>query len=230
MKLVRCVRFDAPYSPRSRAESGRQSQTGAIFPISGKSGGDKRRRSSRAKRRASRICNRMGEPARRCLRHASRRDISAGHANAHRSNDRRSDHRVMRPSEAEDAVIAAGIRPVHGRYRRALRIMRAQDERRGAGIGMREGGESAERDEQALRGNGVGGDNGDQRSPKSSRSYAQSKHHAAHPPPQSWKPRTRKSTSHSGTAAKSAAAITVGRRFQGAGSTANSPSAAITAS
>jgi hypothetical protein len=213
MKPIRLMRFDAPYSPRSRSESGRQSQTGVIFPMSRKSGGDKGRRSSRAKRRTSRICNRMGEPARRCLRHASWRDIGACHADTRRSSDRGSDHRVMRAGETQGAVIAAGISGrVRGLYRRAVGMMRAQNERRGAGIGTREGGESAERDEQALRGNGVGGGNGDQRPPQSSLSYAKSKHHAAHPPPQSWKPRTRKSTSHSGIAARSAAAIAARRR------------------
>jgi hypothetical protein len=182
MKPLRSVRFDAPLSPRSRAESGRQSPTGVIFPISRKSGGDKSRRSLRAKRRTSRICNRMGGQARGCLRRASWPEFDAGHADARRSNDRASDHRMMRAGETEDAVIAAGISGrVRGLRRRALGIMRAQDERRRAGIGVRKGGKSAERDEQALRGNGIGDDNGDQRPPRSSRSYAKSKHHAAHP-------------------------------------------------
>jgi hypothetical protein len=73
---------------------------------------------------------------------------------------RNADHRMMRSGKAEDALCAARSVGVPGRrLRRAIGIMRAQFESRGALVGIRRQRESAERDKQSLHGNGVRQDN-----------------------------------------------------------------------
>jgi hypothetical protein len=69
---------------------------------------------------------------------------------------RSADHRMMRSGKAEDAVCAARLVGSPGRrLRRAVGIMRAQFESRGALVGIRRQREPAERDKQGLHGNGV---------------------------------------------------------------------------
>ena len=96
-------------------------------------------------------------------------------ADARQQDRRRSDHPMMRAGKAENAVATAGMALSIGRRRRALRIVDAKLEGRRA-ISVSDRLEAADRDQQALRGNGISDDDTDQRSPKSPGIGARSEH------------------------------------------------------
>jgi hypothetical protein len=90
---------------------------------------------------------------------------------------RRTNQRVMRAGKAEDAMGAAGTAGITDRQiRSALAAMQAELEGRLSLAGRRRKIEAAERDQQALRGYGIGSDDPDQRSPRPPASYATFEH------------------------------------------------------
>ena len=77
-------------------------------------------------------------------------------------------------------MAAAGVIGRTGRYvRRALGVVKTELEARRALTGMGRERKPAKRDQQALRGDGIGDDDADQRSPDAPRLYAAPEHAAA---------------------------------------------------
>jgi hypothetical protein len=86
----------------------------------------------------------------------------------------------MRSGKTEDAMAAAGLGgAVDGLGGRVLCVVETKLETGRARVGLRGQTKSAECDQQALRGDSIGDDNADHRSPKSPRPYIQPEHAAA---------------------------------------------------
>ena len=93
-------------------------------------------------------------------------------ADAVEQNRRRPDQCVVRAGETENAMGAAGValsgvfgRKVGRGLRGGSSVVQAQLERRPILIGVRKGGETADRDQQPLRGDGIGDEETDERPP-----------------------------------------------------------------
>jgi hypothetical protein len=94
---------------------------------------------------------------------------------------RRADQSVMRSGKAKYAMSAAGTAGAADRQVRCpLAAVQTEFKSRLALARLRREVKSAECDQQALRGDGVSGDDADQRPPKSLRLYAKSEHATAH--------------------------------------------------
>lgn len=104
------------------------------------------------------------------------------HIDAPRQFRRRAGDRDMRSGETEDAMRAAVTIGIAGwQFRSVLTVVMTNGECR-SGLCIRGGGKSAERDQKALRGDGIGNDDADQRSPKCLSPHAGFQHAAAHHP------------------------------------------------
>jgi len=93
---------------------------------------------------------------------------------------RRADHRVMGGGKTEDAMVAARMNGSAIRCVRRGSAVVTQFESRQAFLGVRGNRQRANRNEQSLRGDGIGDDYADQRSPQPPGLFAKSQHAAAH--------------------------------------------------
>lgn len=105
--------------------------------------------------------------------------IGGSNVQAFKQNRRRADHRVVRSGKAEDAMIAAGMIGCLGRQGgRVLRVVQAQLESGCCAVRLRDKLETADRDQQTLRGNGISNDDADERSPEPPLIHAEPEHAA----------------------------------------------------
>ncbi len=113
-------------------------------------------------------------------------DGGDGHADAVEQDGRRSDQGVVGARETENTMGAAGmalpgvfVGQTRCGLRRGLSAVQAKRERSPILIGMRQGGETADRDQQPLRGDGIGDEEADERPPHSLAPVAQFDHAVA---------------------------------------------------
>lgn len=136
---------------------------------------------SRVKRRTSGTGDRMSAKARNGTPIGGPRN--ADHFNIRAVEDHRSsaDNRVMRSGKAEYAMSAAGVVGIAGRqFRVAPAVMEAQLESGGAVRRVRRKRKSAERDQQALRGDSICDKNTDKWAQQAPGNFAPNEHPASH--------------------------------------------------
>lgn len=171
------MRFDAlPFSWRDGAqESGVRSEMRGAFrsrPTIRRAAA-RAARSSRGERRAAGTCYRICGKSRQDVFVSRRGRINNSNGQPMKDNGRRSDDRVMRAGETEDAMTAAGVKRRVGQGRCALSSVQTKREARRVHPGLRGRRESAQCNQQALRKNRIGDNHADQGSAEPSACDAQ---------------------------------------------------------
>ena len=119
----------------------------------------------------------MGANARQAMFVGRLGRVDDCNVSAVKQNERRPDQRVMRSGKTKDAMAARETIGSAGRcIRRALRAVETNLEPRGASIGVRREGKSAECDQQTLRGDCISDHDANQRPPKLLGPYAKFAH------------------------------------------------------
>jgi len=119
---------------------------------------------SRADRRTSRLGDGMWRQAGKALIVSRRQRVSYHSDEAAKQNRLRADDGNMRAGEAEQTMRAPGVRGIAVRqFSCALVLVVTENDCGRCLIGVRWEGKSAERNQEALRGHGIGDDDADER-------------------------------------------------------------------